>query len=341
MAAGVTRISDLIVPSIFSSYTQLLTTQKSRLIRSGAVVVDERLNSALEGAGATFNLPFYKDLDDDEENVSTDDPTQNSSPNKIGTGQEVQVRLSRNNSWSSMDLAGVLTGDDPMNAIASRVSDYWTRREQMCFMSTVKGIFANNALATDDFHVQNDMTYDVKGASFADGLTNFTTENFIDACLTMGDSMDDIKMIMVHSVVYARMLKNDLIDFIPDSEGKPTIATYLGRIVIVDDAMPVNGGVFESWLFGAGAIAKGVGSPAVPVETERKAAAGNGSGQEILHNRVEWCFHPVGHAWIGQAPVGGPSNAATSNNLANANSWKRVFTERKMIKIARLVTREM
>lgn len=341
MAAGVTQLADLIVPSVFSTYTQLRTKEKSNLIRSGAVAEDSRLNADLAGAGLTFNQPFFKDLDNDDENISSDDPNTNSSPSKIGSGQEIQVRLSRNKSWSSMDLASQLISSDPMDAIAGLVSDYWTRRMQAAFVATMKGVFANNATATDAYHTQNDMTYDVKGASFVDGVTNFTAENFIDATLTMGDSMEDLAMIMVHSVVYARMQKNNLIDFIPDSEGNVRIPTFLNRVVIVDDGMPVASGVYESWLFGRGAFALGMGSPKVPVETERKASAGNGGGQEILHNRVEWAFHPVGHAYVGTSPNGGPSNASTTNNLANASSWRRVFNERKQIRIARLVTREM
>lgn len=341
MAAGVTQLADLIVPSVFSSYTQLMTKEKSNLIKSGALVEDGRLNQDLAGAGLTFNQPFFKDLDNEDENVSNDDPNANSSPSKIGSGQEIQVRLSRNKSWSSMDLAPQLINDDPLDAIQSRVASYWTLRLQAAFVAVMKGVFANNATATDAYHVQNDMTYDVKGASFVDGVTNFTAENFIDATLTMGDSMTDLGMIMVHSVVYARMQKNNLIDFIPDSEGRINIPTFLGRIVIIDDAMPVSSGVYESWLFGSGAVALGMGSPKVPTEIERKASAGNGGGQEILHNRVEWALHPVGHAYVGTSPNGGPSNAATTNNLANAGSWRRVFSERKQIKIARLVTREM
>ena len=67
---------------------------------------------------------------------------------------------------------------------------------------------------------------------------------------------------------------------------------------------------------------------------------GNGAGAETLYNRVEWSIHPAGHKYAGTAPNGGPSNAATSNNLADAGSWQRVFPERKQIKIARLKTRE-
>ena len=342
MAAGVTRLSDVIVPPIFSPIVQLMTEEKSRLIASGAIVRDSVLDRNLSGAGVTFNEPSYKDLDNDVENVSTDDPAQASTPNKIGTLSEIQVRLSRNNSWSSMDLTADISGSDPMNAIANRVSDYWKRREQAMFIATMKGVFADNAQATDAYHVQNDMTVDVKGAAFSLGTTNFTAEAFIDATLTLGDSMSDLSLMCVHSIVYARMLKNNLIDFIQDSINGEAIRipTFLGRELIVDDGMPFTAGVFETWLFGRGALRNGRGTPQVPTEIQRKPDAGNGSGQDVLFNRVEWCLAPVGYAYIGTSPSGGPSNAATTNNLAAATSWRRVFPERKQIKIARLITRE-
>lgn len=343
MASGVTRIADVVVPEIFSPYVQQMTQEKSRLIRSGAITLDAQLNSALAGGGLTFNEPSFKDLDNDAENVSTDDPATDSTPNKIGTATEIQVRLSRNNSWSSMDLSGDLAGADPMQAIANRVSDYWTRRQQAAFVATLNGVFADNAAApTGTEHVQNDMTHDVSGAGFVDGVTNFSAEAFIDATATMGDSMEDLTMVMVHSIVYARMLKNNLIDFVSDSvNGNAVrIPTFLGREVIVDDGVPRSSGVFNTWLFGRGAVRGGMGSPKVPTEVDRKPSAGNGGGQDILFNRTEWIIHPVGHAYAGTPPNGGPSNASTTNNLAHADSWKRVFSERKQIRIARLITRE-
>ncbi|HVJ14519.1 MAG TPA: hypothetical protein VM686_03725, partial [Polyangiaceae bacterium] len=233
------------------------------------------------------------------------------------------------------------TGADPMGSIAQRVAAYWARRQQAAFVATITGVFADNAAApAGSEHTQNDMTVDISGGGFVDGVTNFSAEAFIDAAVTMGDSMEDLTMVMVHSVVYSRMQKNNLIDFIPDSEGRITIPTFLGRQVIVDDGMPKTGSVYDSWLFGAGAVRLGVGSPAVPTEVQRIAGAGNGGGQEVLYNRVEWALHPVGLKYAGTSPNGGPTNAATSNNLAAAGSWMRVYPERKQIKIARLITRE-
>lgn len=343
MASGTTAIADVIVPQLFSPYVQQLTEEKSRLIRSGAIVRDPAIDQFLAGGGLTAHMPSWKDLDNDADNVSSD-TTGTSSPNKIGSADEIVVRLSRNNSWATADLAAALAGSDPADAIANRVADYWVRRAQAVFVATMTGVFADNDAAPDATeHTAGDMTHDVSGASFADGVTNFSAENFIDATLTMGDSMESLGMIFVHSIVYGRMLKNNLIDFVSDSVNGQAIRvpTFLGREVIVDDGITRSGGVFHSWLFGAGAIRMGVSSPKTPTEVDRLPSAGNGGGQEVLYNRVEWCMHPVGHKFaVGSPASGGPSNASTSGNLAHAASWARVFSERKQIKIARLITRE-
>jgi len=342
-ATGVTRIADVVVPARFTPYVQQRTQEKSRLIQSGAAVVDATLSANLSGAGLTFNEPSFKDLDNDAENVSSDDPTVQSAPKKIGTATEIQVRLSRNQSWSSMDLVDALAGVDPMDAIANLVGGYWARRMQAAFVATMKGVFADNDAAPTggDTHTAGDMTRTtaaLNAGAYQQGVTDFGGKNFIQATLTMGDSMGDLTLIMMHSIPYATALANNLITFKTQSDNTNSIEipTYLGREVIVDDGVPFSGGLFETWFFGRGALRIGQGSPKVPTEVDRKPENGNGGGQELLYNRTEWTIHPVGHAYIGTTPNGGPANA----DLQAAASWRRVFPERKQIKIARLITRE-
>ncbi|MCP5006171.1 MAG: hypothetical protein GY941_19855 [Planctomycetes bacterium] len=348
MATGpITQITDVVVPEIFTPYIQQQTEQKSRLIASGAIARDGSIDAHLAGAGLTFNTPSFKDLDDDADNVSTDAASDSitggsadSAPMKIGTATEIAVRLSRNQSWSSADLAAALIGNDPMQAIGARVSDYWVRRLQTIFVATMTGVFADNAAApTGTEHTQDDLTHDIS-ATYSAGTTDFSANAFLDATLTMGDSDQDLGMVFVHSIVFNRMQKNNLIDFIPDARGEVLIPTFLGRQVIRDDAMPNAAGTFETWIFGAGAVRLGMSSPKVPTAVTRHEASGGGGGSEILFNRHEFCLHPAGHAYVGTSPNGGPTNAATTNNLAAAASWQRVFSERKQIKIARLITQE-
>lgn len=352
MAAGTTQIADIIVPEVFNPAVVQKTQEKSRLIKSGALVRDGALDELLAGAGLTFELPSFKPLDNEDENIQSDDtddshkdgftPNTNSRPKKTGMVSEIGVRLSRHQSWGASNLTTALGQKDPMDAIAEGVADYWALRLQAVFIATMKGVFADNdAAPAGSEHIQYDMRNNVSGASFSDGVTNFTTEAFMDAAITMGDSADMLGLVLVHSVVYNRMSKLQLLDFIPDATNPAVkIATYQQRQVVVDDGMPNSGGVFESWMFGGDAVRLGVGTPKVPTETERKAGAGNGAGEDVLHNRVEWMVHPTGYKYAGTAPKGGPSNAATSNNLAHAGSWQRVFPQRKQIKIARLITRE-
>ena len=347
---AVTKIADVVVPEIYTPYKQLVTEQKSALIQSGVVARDASIDTLLNGGGLTFNTPSWKDLDNDEENTSTDNEVSFSVPKKIGTVTEISVRLNRNQSWSAMDLAADLAGAKPMTAIANRVGYYWTRRLQAMFIATMQGVFADNAAApTAGEHVQNDLTNNISGAAYSAGVTDFSAEAFIDTAVTMGDSAEALGMCFMHSIVYARAQKNNLIDFIPDANGVVNIPTFLGRRVIVDDGLPnpagvgaaqTAAGIYHTWLFGGGAVRYGVGTPETPFETDRLPSAGDGGGQEIMYDRVQWCLHPVGHAYVGTPPNGGPTNAATANNLASATSWRRVFTERKQIKIARLITRE-
>lgn len=347
---AVTKIADVVVPEIYTPYKQQVTEEKSALIQSGVVSRDASIDNLLNGGGLTFNTPSWKDLDNDEENTSTDDDTSDAVPKKIGTSTEISVRLSRNQTWSSMDLAADLAGSRPMTAIANRVGYYWTRRLQAMFIATMQGVFADNAAApSGSEHVQDDLTNDISGSAYSAGVTDFSAEAFIDTAVTMGDSAQELGMVFMHSIVFARAQKNNLIDFIPDARGEVDIPFFLGRRVIVDDGLPnpagtgaaaTSAGIYHTWMFGMGAVRYGVGTPETPFETDRRVLAGDGGGQEIMVDRVMWCLHPVGHAYVGTAPNGGPTNAATSNNLANAGSWQRVFPERKQIKIARLITRE-
>lgn len=345
MASGVLRLSDVIVPAIFTPMVLRQSVEKNRLITSGAAVLDPVLDQFLNGAGVTMTMPRMNPIDtNDVENVSSDDPTVFSTPNKPSMGSEIAVRLSRNNSWSQMDLMRSILAADPLAALANMVSDYWASRRQRAIIAHVAGIFANNATATDAFHTQNDMSVNLStlnAGAYAAGVTDFNGSAFIDAFVTLGDSMGDIALVAMHSVVYAKALKQNLITFRLNSELNTQIPTYMGKDVIVDDAMPSpSNGVFETWLFGRGAIGYGTAEPDIPTEVLRIPGAGNGAGQEVMWSRIEWAHHVAGTSYIGTTPDGGPSNAATSNNLAAAASWRRVAPTRKHIPIARLVTRE-
>jgi len=276
-------------------------------------------------------------------------------PAKIQSSLETAVRLSRNKSWTANDLASRLAGDDAMDAIVDLQADWWRIRLQKVMVATAQGIFNDNdAAPAGSEHVQGDLTNDVSGGGFIDGTTNIQAENVIDTLALMGDSSDDIVAMMVHSTVMATLRKNNLIDFVPDSINglAVRIPTFQGRRLIQDDTMPnpagdttlgaqTAAGIYHTWLLGRDAFRYGTADPAVPTAIHREELAGNGAGQEVLTNRVEWMVHPSGHAFqIASPPVGGPINDNSTGGLSHVASWQRVFPQRKQIKITRLITRE-
>jgi hypothetical protein len=230
---------------------------------------------------------------------------------------------------------------DPAASIASRVGYYWTRRLQAAFIATMKGVFANNASgAPGGGAVRTTSPTTFPAAATSRASPTSTRRPSLDAVLTIGDSMQDLSLMMVHSVVYGRMQKNNLIDFIPDARGEVMIPVYQGKQVIVDDGMPKTGTVYDTWIFGAGAVRLGVGAPIVPTETFRHPFAGNGGGQSTLYNRVEWTCIRLATSTLARPDNGGPTIRPARTTLPRPHSWQRVYPERKQIKIARLITRE-
>lgn len=324
---AVTRISDVIVPAVFADYVMRTTMEKARIFQAGILGNDQRLSDFLAGGGQTINLPMWNDLSG-ASNVGSDDPALLATPAKISALADIAVRLSRNKGWSSADLTADLAGSDPMMVIANRVVDYWQREFESILVSTITGVIAKNILT-----YASDMVNDVSASAGA------TASAIIDTVQTMGDSSDDLSTIIMHSQIYASLAKQNLIDFIPDSEGRVRFPTYLGYNVIRDDSVLVTGsGVtakYYTYLLGKDSLIFSEGAARTPVETYRYPAQGNGAGVEELWSRRELCFHPRGHKFLTAGMAGlSPTNA----ELALPAAWDRVAPERKQVNIAALIS---
>lgn len=336
-----TRLSDLIVPEIFEQYVADEITRKTNLIQSGVVSRSGKLDALLNGGGATFNFPFYNNLSDSGETIATDNPADIIVPNKNSASNLIVPRCVRTASWEVADLDELLTGSDPMAFIGSRVADYRLGRLQAQFLAVVKGIFANNATADDDYHDQNDQRLDISGASYSKGTTDFSVNALIDAISLLGDAQDGFGMIMVHPLVFANMQKQDVIDTRIPSTASAPVYYYNGYQIILNQDLPHASGVCSTYIFGRDQFKLGFGSVKEPVAFEKHQAQGNGYGVTTMYNR--WCnaFAPKGYSYVGgTTAVGGPSNEATSGNLASAGSWRRVAGDVRSVKMVELVTRE-
>ena len=241
-----------------------------------------------------------------------------------------------------MNLASEMAGSDALARIQDRAAAYWSRQLQKRLVSSLSGVIAGN-IANNS----SDMVLDIHAAKVADVAagTLFSAEAVIDAAAELGDNLDALSAIAMHSDVYRAALKADLIATVPDSDGRP-IRTYRGLAVIVDDGLPYtpaagsagtdNAAKYTTVLFGKGAVGYGVSEPriAAGTEVENLPSAGKGGGQQVLHSRVNLAVHPAGFQWVeGTIAADSPSLA----ELAAAAHWTRVY-ERKAIPLAFLIT---
>lgn len=311
-----TKVADVIVPEVFNPYVIERTAELSALVQSGIIETGPELDKLASGGGRLISMPYWQDLAGEDELLSDDSEL---TPAKIEANQDQAVLLMRGRAWAATDLAKALSGDDPMGAVANLVADYWARRRQATLLAILEGVFA----ASDGSMVDN--THDISAAAVGG---TWTAETFIDASYCLGDAESKLTGVMVHSATLASLRKQDLIEFAPDSEGKPTIPTYMGKRVVVDDGCPVANGVYTSYLFGQGAIGLGNATPPVATEVGRNQLG----GVDYLINRQHFILHPRGVAWqdkvVTQTRPKNPSNT----DLANGENWRRVY-EPKNVRI--------
>lgn len=330
------RLSDAIEPSVFANYMTVNTMQKSAFYGTGVLRADGDLAAKLAGGGRTFNVPFWRDLDDEEPDAASDDPNSYAEPGTISAGNDVARRIIWTRGWSTARLVAELAGSDPMKRIAERVSAYWARRMDDAAIAVLRGVFADN-IANDSGDMVEDISSD--SASAITSAERISFEAVADAAQTMGDAKSALSLLVIHSEVENQLSKNDLIDYIPDSQGKLTVPTYAGKRVLVSDKVPAIAGSnrirYWNFLIGADAFGWAESPVAVPVEVDPEPSAADGMGTETLWTRRQFAMHPYGIKFT-DSSVGG--EFPTVAELRLAANWDRVYPERKQIPLALLIT---
>ena len=333
---SLSRISDVIVPEVFFNYMVADTKQQSAFYATGVLSDDASLTEKLSGGGRTFNVPFWKDLDDTEADVASDDPASDGTPANVTAGKDIARRQVKTKGWSTANLTRELAGSDPMKRIAQRSGAYWALQFDDVAISTARGLFADN-IANDSGDMVNDISLDTAAAVAAAEL--FSAEAVLDAAQTMGDAKRELKLLVMHSVVHNRLSKLDLIDFRPDSTGKVWHEFYLDYRVVVSDKCPAISGsnrtMYHTYLFGEGSLGWGESPVAKPVEMDEDASAADGMGVEELWTRRQFVCHPYGIKFTDSSVA---AEFPTLAELQTAANWDRVYVERKQIAMALLIT---
>lgn len=319
-----TRIADVVVPEILSDMVTAQISPYMDFMRLGIATKDYGNKDISEG-GHFAKVPFYDQLTGDDE-VITDSTSL--TPGKITTDTDIGVVCHRGKAWASRDLAKILSGDDPQKEIAKQVAAFWGKKMNAAMINVLKGVFYPSTGALASTH------YTKVGADDTAAVT-VSSSSVIKAASLLGDMMDEFDCIVVHSLVYADMLREKLVTF-PERFGPDNVkingdkGSFLGLDIVVSDNVPVTGSgtyaLYSCYLLKKGCMYLGMQKD-VMTETDRDILA----QKDVLATTVHYVPHLKLVKW------NTTSTNPTNTSLATAGNWANIADDNKFIGAVSLV----
>ena len=329
---AITKLSDVVNAASMQAFTAFVKKayeDNSAFIKSGIAASDPVIAARCAAAGfggKTVNMPFWGDLDGEEEviaDAATGDADTSLTLAKLSAGQDVAVITRRAKAFGITDLAVDLAGDDPMAWIANRIGAYWARRDEAKLLKTLAGIFG-----AESSYAGKDLTLDLSTETL--GKTTLLT-----AAQVLGDRKAALTGMAMNSAAETALSSIDAQSTLyRPSDAKGTLPTYNGRAIVMDDNLGYDTStkVAEIYLFGKGAVALDEVPSKVPFETGRDPLK-NG-GQDFVVSRHSGIAHVRGIAWQGSAAGASPTN----DELATPANWKKVY-DTKDIRVVKLLVK--
>lgn len=305
MADIYTKISDIFQSESFRDYARERTTELNAFVSSGIMKRDAEFDNLIQDRSMLVEMPFWKNLSGDSEVLSD---TTALSVNKLNSDKQIAVQLLRGKVFGYSDLAAIASGDNPEKAIADGLANYWNGEIQKVIISELKGLFTSGG-ALEDNLLDN-------STSVIDG------DMLIDAEGKLGDHYNTLTGLVMHSAVYQKLRKLQLIDTVQDAiNPAASFDTYQGKRVIVDDSCPQSAGVYDIYLFGNGALAYGSGVVSNNPEYEiyRQGLAGTNA----VISRRAFIVHPYGTRYTAQNITS--TTTPSNTDLSTSANWEKAF----------------
>jgi len=322
---ALTQITNIIEPAVYLKYTKEYMPEKLDIMTSGIFgnPIPE-LAAQMAAGGSTIDIPYWQDVTRSEPAGQTDDTT-TITPQNITATKMTARKLFWAQAWSQAALAGAYaTGNtrDPLKSVVDFTEAYWRRIMQLTVIKCLDGVRADN-VAND----AGDMRYTV----YSDIATPLAANKISPAAVnraryTMGEMMNGVGTIIMHSKVYTDALDQEAISFVQPHALPFKIEMFAGCQVIVSDDVTVTSGtnspMYRSYLIGPGALQQETHFPERAVATFFDEGKGNGAGIETLYNRRHVLIHPQGFRFTSSSVAGKSPSWA---ELATAANWDRKF----------------
>jgi hypothetical protein len=228
-------------PEVFGQYVDTIPDiNRNELYKSEALRRDERLKRLFAPQTGSYKgtLPIFGIIDGDPVNYDGHTDITTSTPD---TYSQQFIVVGRAKGFKEKDFSSDITGGvNFMSKIGSQVAGYWANIFQARLLSVLKGIFAMTGTGNVDF--VNGHTYDA--SAIGDGTFTPTTLNTA-VQKASGDAKSQFRVAIMHSKVATDCENLNVLEYLKytDANGIQrdlTLATLNGRIVLIDDNMPVN-----------------------------------------------------------------------------------------------------
>lgn len=334
MATTPTAISDLWVPAVWTSAGTEARAKRPSLFNSGAVVRSPAFDALASDAGLTVNVPFFKDITDQADEIQAENTAANVTIS--GGGIQIGVPLNRQTANSFTGLAAFLTGDDPAQSVIDQLADRSLKQGQTSLVFMLRGLFGT-ALNACRLNISQETTVGLSSANYLDG------DDVIDGATLLGENADLLKkgFLFLHSVVAGELRKQDSNAFVQHSkDGVIVLETYRGIPVFTSDSLSragtTSGTVYETYLIAPGSIAYGEKPQSNKIgDVASLVVDGNASlNNETIYDRARKLIHVAGTKWTGTPAGQSPTNA----ELATSGNWALAFTEAKRCGIVQILS---
>ena len=340
----------------------------NKLKESRAIVSDQRLKETFVTNSQTGTvyavLPFFGLIGGDALNY---DGQTNLTADRTDTFEQGVFVYGRMKGWTEADFSYDVTGGvDFMGNVRNQINRYWNDVDQGTLLAILEGIFAMAATGTGAIKTANaefvdKHTYDISSLATGEDQRMGATSLNVAIQKACGDHKQKFSLVICHSTVATNLENLKLLAYLKytDAQGIERdleMGTWNGRLVIVDDSMPVevvpavpaSEGVqaqdsytkYTTYVLGEGAIGFEPVGAKVPYEMVRDAKTNGGEDTLISRKR-----NAVSVAGISYLKAVQATNSPTDAELKNGKNWALVSNgssktiSHKAIPIARIISR--
>lgn len=246
---------------VFQKYIDRIPNpRKTELLKSRAIRSRPELASSMrDEVGGNYISTPLKGLISGSVPMNYDGNT-DITPSSTETFMQSRVVVGRANAWAELDFSYDITGgEDFMENVAEQINDYWNEIDQDTLVAILKGVFSMTDTQGKKFVTT--YTHDVTALLNADGKTGVMDATTMNTAIqrASGDQKGKFTLVLMHSVVATNLENLKLLTYLKynDADGMQRdigLATLNGRLVLVDDSMPVEHGYDAATAATAGAV---------------------------------------------------------------------------------------